>query len=113
MPRPIGFKCMKLQYPPRVHEFSSYCLRVLSLKSVTGENSAAIGRPESVPGDHDRLGACDTDRDLKRIDHPQEAAPIMAIDDGIHVGPENVTQVEHVGFDEMDEAVTVGVSGRR
>jgi hypothetical protein len=36
---------MKLQYPPRVHEFSSYCLHVLSLKSVTGENSAAIGRP--------------------------------------------------------------------
>lgn len=42
---PIGLMCMKLQYPPRLHVFSSYCLQVASLKSVTGENSALTGRP--------------------------------------------------------------------
>lgn len=41
----MGRRCMKLQYPPRVQVFSSYCLQVASRKSVTGENSQIIGRP--------------------------------------------------------------------
>mmetsp|Transcript_27229 Transcript_27229/g.69950 ORF Transcript_27229/g.69950 Transcript_27229/m.69950 type:complete len:232 (-) Transcript_27229:736-1431(-) len=43
--REMGFRCMKLQYPPRAQVFSSYWRHVASRKSVTGENSAAMGRP--------------------------------------------------------------------
>jgi hypothetical protein len=42
----IFFKCMKLQYPPLLQVFSSYCLHVASRKSVTGEKSRMMGRPE-------------------------------------------------------------------
>ena len=48
----MGRRCMKLQYPPRVQVFSSYCRQVASLKSVTGLNSTcSSSRPMSSVGD--------------------------------------------------------------
>merc|ERR1719239_801642 len=38
--RDIGFKCMKLQNPARVHSPISYWRQQASLKSVTGDSSA-------------------------------------------------------------------------
>lgn len=43
--REMGFRCMKLQKPPRVHSPISYWRQQASLKSVTGESSAWIGWP--------------------------------------------------------------------
>lgn len=45
--RDRGFKCIKLQNPPRVHSPNSYCRQQASLKSVTGDSSAIIGRPDN------------------------------------------------------------------
>lgn len=41
----IGFKCMKLQKPERVHSPISYWRQHASRKSVTGDNSEYTGRP--------------------------------------------------------------------
>lgn len=41
----IGFKCMKLQNPERVHSPISYWRQHASRKSVTGDNSEYTGRP--------------------------------------------------------------------
>ena len=50
----MGLRCMKLQYPPRVHVFSSYCLQVASRKSVTGEKLTQDGST-SIISTHESL----------------------------------------------------------
>ena len=44
----VGYlRCMKLQNPPRLHSFVSFCRQQASRKSVTGESSAQSGRPDA------------------------------------------------------------------
>ena len=71
-----------------------------------------IREAETVAGNHLRVRSRQVHGDLHRSDHAGNRAAVIHVDDRVHIGPEDVSRMEDVRIDEVDEAIAVGVGGR-